>query len=383
MVPRRGRDVQSLPAGGGGVAVSGRTLNLKGGAGATGLGGSAGSLYVYNNRGTDLQVLTSGTVNSNLSVPIYTPYLGTNVLDVTVNTTLEVGTGLSAGSTTVTNGSGTVTGIRVRPGVTLTIKPNFDTNNADIDANPATGTREEVRISLSDGIYVEGTIKIDVRDATTAGDGAGVNTADLRIVSSGAIVVAPTGKIDLSGADNAGGTGRNGGTWQNSYPDAFYNAGTVTTKGGNGQTGGNGGGLRIYTNYGAAVNTGTIVADGGAGSAGNGGNGGTIYFYANYYGYLCNHGLISSQGGNGSADGGNGGFIDLVAISGAFFGTGTIQNAGGNSTLSGSGGDGGNIYAYIYLRSDPPDRNARQPRRQRSRLRRRRKRRLDRSLRRL
>lgn len=332
----------------GGISVSGLSLNLKGGNGTTGSGGDAGSLYVYNYRGTDLRILKSGTVNSGISVPIYVPYLGTNVLDVTANTTLSVGSGLTAGSTTVTNSSGTVTGIRVRPGVTLTIKPNYDTNNGDGDNNVATGTREEVRIALSDGIYVEGTIKIDRRDNAAAGDGLGPNTADLRISDSGAIVVTASGKIDLSGADNASGTGANGGTWRPSYPDALYNAGTITTKGGNGQTGGNGGSLYIYTDYGAAVNTGTLVADGGNGTSGNGGNGGELYLYSYYYSYLCNHGIISSQGGDGSADGGDGGYIDFYTNYGAFFGTGTIRNAGGDSTSNGSGGDGGDMNIYIY-----------------------------------
>lgn len=332
----------------GGVSVSGLTLNLKGGNGTTGTGGDAGSISVYNNRGNDLQILKSGTINSGISVPIYVPYLGSNVLDVTSNMTLGVGSGLTAGSTTVTNTSGTVTGIRVRPGVTLTIQPNFDTDNADSDLDPATGTREEVRISLSDGIYVEGTIKIALRDGSTAGDSLGPDTADFRITFSGAIVVTASGKIDLSGANNPSGTGANGGNWWYSYPDALYNAGTITTKGGDGQTGGNGGGLYIYTGYGAAVNTGTLVADGGTATSGNGGNGGTIYFYSNDYSYLCNHGVISSQGGNGTADGGDGGYIDLYTNYGAFFGTGTIRNPGGNSTSNGSGGDGGSIYAYIY-----------------------------------
>jgi hypothetical protein len=320
--------------GGGGVSVSGKTINLKGGTGSTGAGGNAGDFDCRNYRGTDLKILKSGTVNSNLSVPIFKPYLGDNPLVVTSNTTLGVGSGLTAGSTTVTNTSGTVTGIWVHPGVTLTIQPNFDTNGSP-------GTLEEVRFQVDEGIYVEGTIKIALRDGSP-------DTADLRITSSGAIVVTATGKIDLSGANNPGGTGADGGTWFPSYPDALYNAGTITTKGGDGRDGGRGGAINIRTSYGAFVNTGTILADGGSASVGTGGDGGGMSLYSNDYSYLCNHGLISSRGGDGPTGGGSGGQLYLYTSNGAFFGTGTLRNPGGNATSAGDGGDGGGIYAYIY-----------------------------------
>src|SRR6266568_547960 len=211
-----------------GSSGGGRTMNLKGGKGLTYDGGTGGYFDVEGRTGAGgVKVLSAGSVNTDVSLPSRVPYLGTNAQIVSADTTLNVGASgfhLTAGSTTVTNGTGTVTGIWVKPGVTLTINPNYDTNNADVDNNAATGTREQVRFYLSDSLIVDGTIKIGKMDQTAAGEGLGVNTANVYTGYVGAWWISSSGKIDVSGADNVSGPGRNGGYLQ-AYPDTIYNAG--------------------------------------------------------------------------------------------------------------------------------------------------------------
>ena len=328
-------------------------MTLKGGKGITAYGGTGGYFDVEGDTGADVKVLSAGTVNTDVSLPTQLPYLGIHPQDVTTDTTLSVaGSGfrLTAGSTTILNANGDqVTGIRVRPGVTLTIKPNLDTNNADADVNAATGTREEVRVYLSDGLIVEGAIKIATMDVAVAGDGAGVNSANFRIIGVGGLFVASSGKIDVSGADNASGPGRNGGFFD-AYPDAFNNAGVITTKGGTGTTdGGTGGYVYAYTGEGYAVSSGSITTDGGTGTAGYGGGAGWIDVESsNGYGYLVAKGLFSATGGDGGTGGGNGSSVYFYTDWGAMIASGTFRSYGGNATVDGSGGSGGYVELYAY-----------------------------------
>ncbi len=342
---------------GGAVAAGNTPFTVKGGKGTSAGGGNGGSFQVQSHGGAEVRVDSSGAVNTAVTLPTQLPYLGTNWQDVTANTTLDVGaTGfsLAAGSTTVSNATGVVTGIRVRPGATLTIKPNFDTDNADGDFNFATGTREEARLFLSDGLIVEGTIKIAVRDATVAGDGLGTNTADFYLYGLGGLYVAASGTIDVSGADNASGAGANGGFFQ-ARPEVVNNLGTITTKGGAGATsGGNGGYLYVYATRGYAVSTGSLVSDGGSASAGPGGGAGWQDFESSWgYGYVVAKGLFSAAGGNGTSGGGRGNGIYFYSDRGGIVADGTFRSAGGDATVSGDGGVGGyfEIYAYGALRA--------------------------------
>ncbi len=338
--------ISACSSGGGdsssGGGISGLAFTQKGGKGTAGGGGNGGYFDVEGYGGGDVKVVSSGSINTSVSLPTRLPYLGTNWQDVTTDTTLGVGSSgfyLTAGTATVSNGTGTVTGIRVRPGVTLTIRPNYDTDNADADGNMATGTREEARFYLSDGLIVEGAIKIATMDASVAGDGAGTNTANLNITGLGGLFVASTGKIDVSGADNGSGPGRNAGYFY-AFPDAFNNAGVITAKGGAGSTsGGNGGAVYVYTYQGYAASTGSVVSDGGAGAAGAGGGAGWLDIESGSgYGYLVAKGVFSATGGNGTTGGGNGSSIYLYTDWGAMIADGTFRTYGGNATVDGSGG---------------------------------------------
>lgn len=332
-------------AGGGG----GLTFTSRGGsglAGTLGNGGIGGSFEIYAYSGNDVKVLTSGTVNAVVALPAVTvPYLGTNVADITTNTTWNVGGELAASSTTVTSG-GTVTGVRVRPGVTLTIQPNYDDVGGDT-------FRDTVRVAFANGVLVEGTILIDFQDLAAPGDGLSNNCSRFYI-SGENLVISGTGRILVKGKDVVGGVGGNGGLFDDSgVTGTVINAGVLSTAGGNGDTGGNGGGL--YFGYGSnygAYNNGTLTSSGGTGSNGNGGNAGTLYFHADDgYGPCANNGSLLAVGGDGATGGGNGGYTDLYSYYGLLASSGLISTAGGSATVAannGNGGTGGDLYIYSY-----------------------------------
>lgn len=324
-------------SGGGGSGISGLGFNMKGGKGTAGDGGTGGYFDIDAWGGGDVKVLASGSVNTSVSVPSRLPYLGTHAMDITTDTILDVATTgfhLVAGDTAIYDGTDVVTGIRVRPGVTLTIKPNF----------PGAGVRDYARLNLSDGLLVEGTIKLAKVDQSAAGDGLGVDTAGLSFnyYELGGLVITSSGKIDLSGADDGAGAGRNGGSLT-VWPEAFSSAGVITAKGGNGSTdGGNGGSVEVYTTEGYATSTGSILTDGGNGGAGGyGGSAGSIDFESSWgYGYVLAKGLFSATGGNGATGGGSGNSIYIYTDWGAMIAAGTFRSFGGNATVSGDGGSG-------------------------------------------
>ena len=109
---------------------------------------------------------------------------------------------------------------------------------------------------------------------------------------------------------------------------------TLTLKGDNHLTGGNGGsssygGDGITSNGGVTVSGGTVNAKGGSGKNGNGGDG-----ILSFNPVAISGGTVKSNGGSGTISGGDGiRSLDHVAISG-----GTVKSNGGSGNLSGGNG---------------------------------------------
>jgi len=167
--------------GGGETSVSGLIFTTKGGKGLVGDGGRGGYFDVLAKGGGDLSVRRSGGINVTVGAPKQTPYLGLNPMVVSSNFTLSltsaVGTGqLNNADGTILNANGTVTGIWVKPGVTLTIRPN--------DGPTGNAPHTLVTLDLADGVLIEGTIKIGVRDGAGEGDGLGLDTSSASFVVS-------------------------------------------------------------------------------------------------------------------------------------------------------------------------------------------------------
>src|SRR5262245_6617021 len=145
------------------------TFKSLGGKGSVGAGGSGGICRVAGLSASDTQVLKTGAINTAFIMPSATPPLGSNPLTISANTTLDVpGGALTPGLTTVLgdNGTTTATGLWVKPGVTLTLGPNWDLDNLDVDNDVSTGTKEQCRIAFQLGVLVEGNIRVLARDGS-------------------------------------------------------------------------------------------------------------------------------------------------------------------------------------------------------------------------
>lgn len=367
------------------------TMNLTGGFGEGGNGGNGGDFYAnldYGSLGGHLKVYSTGTVDASFTAPPPAAHLGAMPLDVTAD--LEISyfalgdptvpaldeVFLREGDTTVYRRSATgdevITGISTNAGVTLTLP---------LDMNGGT----QARIDLENDVRNAGTI-------TVVKLGDGISAGDLRL-RVGNFVGAAGSSIDLAGDDVPLLPAGDGGDlalyadhdWS-AYQSlgSVFNAGTIDTSGGDGQTGGragsvdfdanlqvintgsidasgggavlgdggDGGDFEIDTDYGRIWNSGAIMTDGGDGHD-NGGDAGSIYMYLGYQGEVRNTGSLSAAGGPSHADcptgcvGGDGNYVEFYVDGGEIYNNASVDTSGGDSPR-GSGGDGDSFNLYTY-----------------------------------
>src|SRR5262245_49361753 len=140
--------------------VPGGTPNLKlvakGGKGSTGAGGAGGGFEVNNISGSNSRVLKTGTVLTNFAVPVGTPNLGGNPLTVAGNVVVIPTTPGVISTFLGDDGVNPATGLRVMPGAALTFAPNVD--------SAAPVGLDYVQVSVSRGIWIEGTLQCGFRD---------------------------------------------------------------------------------------------------------------------------------------------------------------------------------------------------------------------------
>ena len=116
---------------------------------------------------------------------------------------------------------------------------------------------------------------------------------------------------------------------------------TLTLKGDNSLTGGNGGsGIRTFSSGGVTISGGTVNATGGTGGTGENSNGGSgIYIYSSSGSLTVSGGTVTANGGSGGGNGGDGISSTNTTISGGS----TVTANGGN----GSTGGGSGIYSSV------------------------------------
>ena len=309
-----------------------------GGTGSTLVGGNGGAIAIGNFNGSDNWILTTGTIDTTFVMPSGDPDLGSNPLTIDLDTVLA----LADGVTTILgdDAATTATGLWVKPGVTLTLGPNF----------PAGPSSTEARLVFARGILVEGTIKSAVHEADSHSSDLTLQALNLKVTS--------TGSIDSSGADNGvAPNGAKGGAITLDITALVVLQGTVTSKGGNGDAGGNGGGLFIASHQYSIYNTGALTTSGGTGTNGLGGTAGYIRIQGSTDagsaagGGLFNTGNMTARGGNGSTGGGNGGIIFSRGdfSDGPLVSKGTLDASGGDATGTGNGGNAGGSYNDAYF----------------------------------
>ncbi len=334
-IPEAARQYEFFnPNGGGGLMIL-----HHGGEGLNGDGGDGGEFELYAYAAGDIRILDYGTIDTNFDVPTDRPELGTNVRTIAADETI-----LPDDTFTILGDDGqtVATGLYVMAGVTLTLRPNFDSN---ID-----GTLNEVRINFEDGVIIEGTVETGpVEPGPVVEQVTGPpNTAGLDINAANFLITA-TGMVDTRGEDGATGEPGAAGGDIDFYSDGtIISYGMLMSYGGSGTAGGAGGDCDLYSSDYAVYNLGPISTWGGTGSTGLGGNGGYINLETDDTGGgVRNSGTLVSRGGNGATGGGSGGDVDIVGYyMGETVNSGDADAAGGNATADGNGGAGGSIYIY-------------------------------------
>jgi len=312
------------------------SIVARGGNSTGGKGGNGAQIQINNLGGSDAKILRAGSINTDFEVPDATPSLGTNPRTFSVDTTLSVGSGLTAAITNILgdDNATVATGLWIKPGVTLTVNPNF----------PAAAPRNFLQLDFGDCILIEGTLRVGDYDAFP---GYKVN---FNLNGNGTILIRDTGMIDGAGGPAGGGVGGGG-----SYITLFsygtvINHGTIRSRGADGTTGGFAGWIALESGLWGVYNTGLLDAQGGAGTAGAGGPSAGAYFYPSFFGGSFtgggsfNSGNVLARGGAGTAGGGNGGPIMMFQIDsdGPRVSSGLLDSSGGNVPPVGGSGNGGN-----------------------------------------
>ena len=297
----------------------------KGGAASNGSGGGGGLVRIDGNGGGPLKVLQAGSVDPTFTFDTAKPALGANPKTISASATLTATDPLNGD-----DGATPATGLWVKPGVILTLTPPAGTTSV---------------LSLSDGVFVEGTI-LTTRDA--AGTSHNINIG----IGGGNFVVTSAGVIDLSGADGGAAPGGDGGAFLVSSWGNIANAGTFKANGGSGSPGGAGGVFSLSGQYSDAFSSGAVTVSGGSSTAGPGGPGGAI-FLSTAVGDVGSSGALTATGGSGSAGGGDGGDVQLTSIFGSALSSSAIDTSGGTVSTGGTGpgGTAGTIAIFAGARN--------------------------------
>jgi hypothetical protein len=383
------------------VSTGNKTFVANGGSADAALEGSGGGIGggIFMDVYGDVKVRKTGTLNTSFTIPAYDYHFGSNKATVSVNTAIKLqGTDtIAAGdlflipndsNLYISNGeTGTVvTGLEVKPGVTLTVPVNWDSwayfvvgQSVLIDGTVRTAADGADLDIESDSLFQIGATGL----VTTKSATAGASSGDLYLYTSGVFI--NKGVIDASGADA---TDANGGTAGYAWVEAdgfIYNTGSLLSLGGDSTTlgggngyeiglysfyasvhtsgvldcsggnggGGNGGGVAYGIDIAAGANYdgddnighllvgGTLTANGGSGTGGNGGGAGYVLMESNG-GKLWTSAAVSAKGGSSDVGGGYGGYFRILADYGDFDGEATVENWGikitGNIDLSGGAG---------------------------------------------
>lgn len=307
----------------------------RGGKGTTGPGGSGGPISISAAAGSDVRVLATGSVDASFHRNLVPPDLGPNPLTVAAAQTL---TPDAAGALVGDDGASPATGLWVKPGATLTLLPNVDW-----DGVPGL---ETVRLVVPGGLWVEGALTVGLRADST------VDASDLR-VAAGAAVLA--GRLDLSGLAATTPRGGHAGNLFVEADGGIQLAGVIRAVGGDGDKGGNGGIVSVYSALYGLWSTADITTSGGAGSASAGGDAGWIELLGSgspggsgSWGGAFSAGKITARGGPGASAGGKGASVYVAGYyNGSIVSSSDIDTSGGAATVDGSGGGGG----WVSLKS--------------------------------
>ena len=152
--------------------------------------------------------------------------------------------------------------------------------------------------------------------------------------------ISSSGSLTISGGENNSLTAQGGsGSGIFSSGSLTISGGTVTATGGSGADGSGGSGIRTFSSGGVTISGGTVNATGGTGGTGENSNGGSgIYIYSSSGSLTVSGGTVTANGGSGGGNGGDGISSTNTTIS-------------GGSTVTANGGNGGSLVGGDGIRS--------------------------------
>ena len=214
----------------------------------------------------------------------------------------------------------------------ITVKAG-ETGNDVTQNNVTTKNDTDTIITNSDKDTASShTVTIETNDKN---DKVEVTLDNVNIKADSGSALTSKGDVTLTLKGDNSLTGGNGGS-------GISSSGSLTISGGenNSLTAQGGSGSGIFSSGGVTISGGTVNATGGTGGTGENSNGGSgIYIYSSSGSLTVSGGTVTANGGNSGKVGGYGiCSFDRVAISG-----GTVEAAGGN----GSTGGGSGIYSSV------------------------------------
>ena len=309
---------------------------------------TATTLYIDPANGDLTQVSVAGSA--------YTGVYHFNSMSVLGTSKVRCNDQVAADSGLTIDGSGTtlVTGDVRANTITLT------NGGVLTHGNTTATTTYSLNLNATTLLAIDSSSKIDVTGRGYLGGSSGGNSSTTGMTYGN---TASGGSTQTSSTGNGGSYGGLGGIYSGGSVNTVYgdlmNPGEVGSGGGAGaycpyycssQPGGNGGGL-VKITAGALQVDGSIIADGGAGTAttynGGGGSGGGVNLHVST---LSGTGMIAARGGAGPGGAGGGGRIavyydTLTLPTGNFMASGGKSASQNNSSYNGGAGT-------IYLKSN-------------------------------
>jgi hypothetical protein len=340
-------------------------------------GGSGGELSLEGIGRVDIEVYASGEIDAGFAPQSVAPSLGDNPLTLDADTVLraflndpavkpEAGTPylvqsssqlrLSDGDTSAFNDSEIVSGLQIEPGVVVTVGLNLPVADSHDDTPVQSGftlTHDLVNagtILPDDDISPPRSLRLRAGGQFIGESGSALRTDGANPGHAGGNVeieaetIINRGLINTSGADRIN-IGGNAGNILLSATTSIENHGTLTSLGGDADTGpgGDGGNVRFVVEDGFVHNAGMIDASGGAGLPG--GSGGDIEIDTRTsLEAVRNTGPLRSAGGDSQSDrGGDAGMIRLRAGAGDIYSNATLVLSGGANGSASGASEGGRL----------------------------------------
>ena len=213
----------------------------------------------------------------------------------------------------------------------ITISAGESGNNVTQNNNTTYGDTNTIITNQNKDTASSHTVTIETNDKN---DKVEVTLDNVNIKADSGSALTSKGDVTLTLKGDNSLTGGNGGS-------GISSSGSLTISGGenNSLTAQGGSGIRTFSSGGVTISGGTVNATGGTGGTGENSNGGSgIYIYSSSGSLTVSGGTVTANGGSGGGNGGDGISSTNTTIS-------------GGSTVTANGGNGGSLVGGDGIRS--------------------------------